>query len=55
MKISGSNFDDSDDSNVDDSWRNEYLVQLDEFDDDSHRFQDDDKVLGKINAAFGRD
>ena len=55
MKISGSNFDDSDDSNVEDFWGNEHSDQLDEFNDDSYRFQHEDETLGKINAAFGRD
>ena len=44
----GSNFDDSDDSNAEDNWRNEYPDELDEFDDDDiYGFKDEDDALGK--------
>ena len=48
IKIPGSNFDDSDDSNAEGIWQNEYPEQLDQFDDDLYEFQDEDEAQGKI-------
>jgi len=50
----GSNFDDSDDSNAEDNWRNEYPDELDEFDDDDiYGFKDEDDALE--NDIYGFD
>ena len=52
IKIPGSNFDDSDDSNAEGIWQNEYSDQLDEFDDELNGFQDEDEEQGKIKALY---
>jgi len=52
----GSNFDDSDDSNAEDNWRNEYPDELDEFDDDDiYGFKDEDDALDYDDDGFGFD
>ena len=51
LKISGLDFDDSDDSNAKDIWQNEDPDILDEFDDGLYGIQDEDEELGKIKAS----
>ena len=49
---SGMNFDDSDDSNAEDNWRNEYPDELDEFDDDQYGFEEEDGTMGQYILIY---